>query len=37
VWAIKLCTNKIFPFLTADAGQHRLTYIMAIKGLLLWY
>ena len=29
--AVKLCTNKILPFLARDASWHRLTYIMAIK------
>ena len=29
--AVKLCTNKILPFLAGDASWHRLTCIMAIK------
>ena len=37
MWAVKLCTNKILQFLTADAASWcRLTCIMAIKRVVGW-
>ena len=35
MWAIKLCANKIFQFLTGGAGYGRLTRVMAVKQWLL--
>ena len=35
--AVKLCSNRILQFLTGGSGWHRLTSIMAIKWLLLFY
>ena len=36
MWAVKLCTNKIFQFITGGAGYHKLTCIMAIKRVVCW-
>ena len=35
MWAIKLCANKIFQFLTGGAGYRRLAYMLAVKWWLV--
>jgi len=36
ILAAELCSCKILHFFTGDSSWQRLTYIMALKWLLLW-